>query len=367
MMKTEFSTNGAAPVEPRERHRAAVTQYHKRTTSARFDGVSDLSVKEKKRSLFRRPAVIVAAAAVAIVGISYGGFALFHSFTHESTDDAFIDVHFVSVAPKIAGRVVLVHVDDNQLVKKGDVLVEIDPGDFQVVLAQAKANLAKDKATLVQAMTNEKRAQDLFAKKVISTQERDTNVATSDSSKASVEADEAAVEQAELNLGYTKIIAPMDGYVTKEAVATGDYVQVGQAFMSLVPSRVWVIANFKETQLRNMRPGQLVNISVDAYPNLNLQGRVDSIQAGSGAAFSLLPPENASGNYVKVVQRVPVKIVLDEQQQMQRVLGPGMSVVPSVTVSDGAGVVFKVASVAIILALGVVIGAVLWIRRLREG
>src|SRR6201993_2775106 len=126
--------------------------------------------------------------------------------------------------------------------------------------------------------------------------------------------------------------------------------------MSLVPPRVWVIANFKETQLRGMRPGQPATVFIDAYRELKLNGHIDSVQAGSGAAFSLLPPENATGNYVKVVQRVPVKIVLDEQQQMQRVLGPGMSVVPSVTVSDGAGVVFKVAVVAIILALGVVVG-----------
>src|SRR4029077_3398317 len=141
---------------------------------------------------------------------------------------------------------------------------------------------------------NEKRAQDLFAKKVISTQERDTNVATSDSSKASVDADEGAVEQAVLNLSYTKITAPIDGYVTKEAVAIGDYLQVGQALMSLVPPRVWITANFKETQLWNMQPGQPVDISVDAYPSLKLRGRVDSIQAGSGAAFSMLPPENAT-------------------------------------------------------------------------
>jgi hypothetical protein len=141
---------------------------------------------------------------------------------------------------------------------------------------------------------------DLFGKKVISTQERDTNVAAAESSKASVAADEAAVEQADLNLRYTKIIAPIDGYVTKEAVAIGDYVQVGQAVMSLVPPRVWVVANFKETQRRNMQPGQPVDISVDAYPSLKLRGHVDRIQAGSGAAFSLLPPENATGNYVKV-------------------------------------------------------------------
>jgi membrane fusion protein (multidrug efflux system) len=299
MMKTEISTNGDRPLPKKEEHRrGTVIQDHDENSSEHRheDGAP---AKEKKRSLFRRRGVIVAIAVLAIVGIGYGAFGMFHSFTHESTDDAFIDVHFVSVAPKIAGRVAVVHVDDNQFVNKGDVLVEIDPDDFQVALAQAKANLAKDKATLVQANTNEKRAQDLFAKKVISTQERDTNIATSDSSKASVEADQAAVEQAELNLGYTKITAPIDGYVTKEAVALGDYVQVGQALMSLVPPRVWVIANFKETQLRDMQPGQSVDISVDAYPSLKLRGHVDSIQAGSGAAFTLLPPENATGNYVK--------------------------------------------------------------------
>jgi membrane fusion protein, multidrug efflux system len=366
-MKTEISTNGEAPVEARERRHPVATPNYERNGSPRFDQENNRSAEEKKRSLFRRPGVIVAAAALAIAGIGYGAFAMVHSFTHESTDDAFVDVHTVSVAPKIAGQVAVVRVDDNQLVKKGDVLVEIETRDFQVALAQAKANLAKDKATQIQADLNEKRALDLFAKKVISTQERDTNIATAQSSMASVQADEAAVEQAELNLGYTKITAPIDGYVTKEAVAVGDYLQVGQALMALVPPQVWVIANFKETQLRSMRPGQPATISVDAYAGLKLQGEVDSIQAGSGAAFSLLPPENATGNYVKVVQRVPVKIMLDDQQNLQRVLGPGMSVVPSVTVSDGAGVVFKVAGVAIILALGVVVGAALWIRRLREG
>jgi len=363
MMKTEFSKNGAARVEAPERHAFVVTQDHKRTAAARFDQASDRLVKEKKQSLFRRPSVIVVAAALAVVGIGYGALAMFHSFTHETTDDAFIDVHFVSVAPKIAGRVAVVHVDDNQLVKKGDTLIEIDPRDFQVALAQAKANLAKDKATQIQAATTEKRAVNLFGRNVISNQDRDSSVAASQSSKAAVEADEAAVEQAKLNLSYTKITAPIDGYVTKEAVTTGDYVQVGQALMSLVPPRVWVIANFKETQLRNMGPGQPVNISVDAYPSLNLRGHVDSIQAGSGAAFTLLPPENATGNYVKVVQRVPVKIVLDEEQQVQRVLGPGMSVVPTVAVDHGSQAGFVIAIIAVVFAAGVIFGAALWIRR----
>ena len=366
-MKTGFSKNGASPVEAPERHSSVVTQDHNRTSSARFDQANDLSGKEKKQSPFRRPSVIVIGAALAVLGIGYGAFAMVHSSTHESTDDAFIDVHFVSVAPKIAGRVAVVHVDDNQLVKKGDALVDIDPRDFQVALAQAKANLAKDKAAEIQANANEKRAEDLFAKNVISTLDRDGSVATSQSSKAAVEADEAAVQQAELNLSYTKITASIDGYVTKEAVATGDYLQVGQALMSLVPPRVWVIANFKETQLRSMRPGQPVNISVDAYPNLKLRGHVESIQAGSGAAFTLLPPENATGNYVKVVQRVPVKIVLDEEQQVQRVLGPGMSVVPTVAVDHGTEPAVVIAIIALILAACVIFAAALWIGRIRRG
>jgi len=366
MMKTEISSNGAAPFETNGDRRATVAPDYKRNGSVRFDGTDDRSEEQSKRSLFRRPGVIVAAAALAIAGVAYGGFAMFHSFTHETTDDAFIDVHTVSVAPKVAGHVAVVRVDDNQLVKKGDVLVEIDPRDFQVALAQAKANLAKDKATQIQADLNEKRALNLFSQKVISTQERDTNVAAAESSRAAVQAGEAAVEQAELSLGYTKITAPIDGYVTKDAVATGDYLQVGQTLMALVPPRVWVIANFKETQLRNMRPGQSATISVDAYPGLKLQGRVDSVQAGSGAAFSLLPPENATGNYVKVVQRVPVKIVLDEQQQMQRLLGPGMSIAPDVAVGGDAGVAFKIASIAVILAAGVIVGAALRIRRIRK-
>jgi len=367
MMKTEISTNGEAPIEAREHRRTTITQDRKRTGSAPLDESSNRSGEEKKRSLFRRPGVIVAAAALAIAGIGYGGIVTFHSFTHETTDDAFVDVHIVSVAPKVAGHVAVVRVDDNQLVKKGDVLIEIDPRDFQVALAQVKANLARDKATQIQAELNEKRALDLFSRKVISTQERDTNVATAESSRASVQADEAAVEQAELNLGHTKIKAPIDGYVTKEAVATGDYVQVGQALMSLVPPRVWVIANFKETQLRNMRPRQPVEIKVDAYPDHPLHGHIDSIQAGSGAAFSLLPPENATGNYVKVVQRVPVKIMLDEERQIQRVLGPGMSVVPTVAMDHGNGDAFVIVIIAVLLAAGVIFGAALWIGRVRRG
>src|SRR5260370_2189392 len=178
LMKEEISSNGEARIEGREHRRGTITQDHKRTASAHLDEPGNRSGEEKKRSLFRRPGVIVAAAALAIAGIGYGGIVMFHSFTHETTDDAFVDVHTVSVAPKVAGHVAVVRVDDNQLVKKGDVLVEIDPRDFQVALAQTKANLARDKATQIQAELNEKRALALFIRKVTGKQERETNVAT---------------------------------------------------------------------------------------------------------------------------------------------------------------------------------------------
>ena len=366
MMKTEISRNGQVPLDPREHRRATITQYHKRTGSARVDESTHPSGVEKKRPLFRRPGVIVLAAALAVAGIGYGAFAMFHSFTRESTDDAFINAHIISTAPKIAGRVAAVHITDNQDVKKGELLVEIDPADAEAALAQANAKLGHDQAAQFKANQDLKRQQDLFGKGAISPQDRDTAIQNAATTKADVQTDKAAVQQADLNLKYTKIIAPEDGRVTNKAVEPGDYVQVGQNLFALVTPERWLTANFKETQLRNMRPGQPAEVSVDAYPDHALRGHVDSIQAGSGARFSLLPPENATGNYVKVVQRVPVKIVLDEQPDVQRVLGPGMSVVPSVGMSDGAGVVFKVASIAIILATSVVAGAALWIGRVRR-
>ena len=206
------------------------------------------------------------------------------------------------------------------------------------------------------AEQDQKRALELFGKGGISAQERDTAVQAASTAKADTEADEAAVEQAKLNLLYTKISAPEDGRVTNKAIEPGDYVQVGQNLFALVTPERWTTANFKETQLRKIRPGQPAQVSVDAYPDHPLRGHVDSIQAGSGARFSLLPPENATGNYVKVVQRVPVKIVLDEQPDVQRVLGPRMSVVPTVAVSDGAGVLLTIVSIGIALAIGVMLG-----------
>jgi membrane fusion protein (multidrug efflux system) len=368
MMKTELPTNGERQVlQATEHRRATATPDYERNGSGGLDEAGDRLGKDKKQPLFRRPSVIIAAATLAIVGIGYGAFAMFHSFTHESTDDAFVDAHIILTAPKIAGRVATVHIDDNQDVKKGDLLVEIDPADAETALAQAKAKLGHDEAAQLKADQDLKRQQDLFRKGAISPQDRDTATQNAATTKADVQTDKAAIQQTELNLTYTKIFAPEDGRVTKKAVEPGDYVQVGQNLFALVTPERWTTANFKETQLRNMRPGQRAEVSVDAYPDYPLRGHVDSIQAGSGAHFSLLPPENATGNYVKVVQRVPVKIVLDEQPDVQRVLGPGMSVVPTVTVSDGAGVLLTIVSIAIPLAIGVIVGAALWIGRVRRG
>jgi len=158
--------------------------------------------------------------------------------------------------------------------------------------------------------------------------------ASIDTAQANVEQNEAAVRQAELNLSYAKVTAPENGRVTRRTVEQGAFVQVGQSLLAIVPHAVWVVANFKETQLELMRTGQPVDIKVDAYPHHDFTGHVDSIQTGSGARFSLFPPENATGNYIKVLQRVPVKIVFDETGLLDPtlILGPGMSVEPKVRV-----------------------------------
>ena len=157
------------------------------------------------------------------------------------------------------------------------------------------------------------------------------NIATAE---ANIGQSEAAMRQAELNLSYTKVTAPETGRVTRRVVEQGNYIQPGQSLLAIVPKNMWVVANFKETQLKHMRPGQPTEVEVDAYPQFKFKGHVESIQAGSGARFSLFPPENATGNYIKVVQRVPVKIVIDDNANANVVLGPGMSVEPKVRVKQ---------------------------------
>jgi membrane fusion protein (multidrug efflux system) len=193
----------------------------------------------------------------------------------------------------------------------------------QAAVKEADANLAaaKQKAVADASRINEARA---------------TQTATEASvgmALALFRQAQTAVQSAQLDLSYTKIFAPCDGRVTRKAVETGNYVQMGQQLMSIVPPEIWVVANFKESQLRNMRTNQPVLIEIDALGGKDFRGHVDSVQAGSGAAFSLLPPENATGNYVKVVQRVPVKILFDEPLPADHTIGPGLSVTPDVRVS----------------------------------
>lgn len=306
----------------------------------------------------------------------------------ESTDDAFIEAHIVQISPEISERVLKVCVDDNQMIQKGDLLVELDPRNNQALYAQAEANLATSQAKLVQAQAQLTTAEadlaqsqsdvieaqanadnaakeltrstELRVRGVIAQREFDNAQAeklssqagllgkqkkvlgsTSDikvaeaavtAAEAQVKQGEALLETARLRLSFTKIYAPESGLVTRKNVEPGNYVQTGNALMAIVPDEYWVIANYKETQLSHMRPGQSVDIKLDAYPWLKLHGHVDSIQAGTGSRFSLLPAENATGNFVKVVQRVPVKIVLDALPKDTPQLAPGMSAVPTVYV-----------------------------------
>jgi membrane fusion protein (multidrug efflux system) len=257
---------------------------------------------------------------------------LLFAFAHESTDDAFIDAHVGTIAARVAGQAARVLVDDNQLVVRGEALVEIDPRDFEVKLDQARAQLLAAQAAALRAGLDLKRYQRLLRTDDASRQQLDAAKADADSARANVLSQQAAVRQAELDLSYARVTAPESGRVTHKAVEVGDYLKVGQPILAIVPTLVWVTANFKETQLTRMKAGQTVTIKVDAYPGRVFRGRVDSIQSGTGAQFSLLPPENATGNYVKVVERIPVKILIDAADAAAAPLAPGMSVVPTVEV-----------------------------------
>ena len=359
----------------------------------------------------------VALAVLLFFGLDY----LVNALTHESTDDAFIEGHVVSIAPRISGQVSAVHVLDNQMVRSNELMVEIDPADYSTAAAQkqssadaqeanyktvlaaldlmavkvataeatadqSKADADAAQATDARAQADFQRSQELRKQNTISQQEfdaaqavvseADANLAAAkqkavadasriNEARATRTATEASVamalamfrqaqtsvQSAQLDLSYTKIFAPSDGRVTRKSVEPGDYVQTGQTLFSIVPSDVWVVANFKETQLKKMKPGQPVLVEIDALGR-SLSGRVDSIQAGSGAAFSLLPPENATGNYVKVVQRVPVKILFDDPLPAGHTLGPGLSVQPSVRVSGFEIPGLVIALLAIVLAGG---------------
>jgi membrane fusion protein (multidrug efflux system) len=384
------------------------------------NGGADSNSTDNKPSIWKRKPVVIIGTILLAVLLIWGLGKVARSFSHQGTDDAFLAADIVSIAPKVSGHVKDVFVSDNQMVKAGDPLVQIDPRDYETALAQKKAALIAanantnvifasfrmlevqvntatatanqskaqaeaDRARAEKAGSDLKRAQDLIERKIIAPQEFDTTKVAADSAtntlnaseakavsdqskvaeaQAQVEAGRSALEralaqageaeidrqQAELDLSYTHILAPQDGRITRKAVEPGDYIQIGQRLMAIVPTNIWVVANFKETQLKKIRVGQPVEIRVDSVGGRIFAGHVQSVQAGSGAAFSLLPPENAVGNYVKVVQRVPVKIVFDDLPEAEHVLGPGMSAEPSVRVAGEIPHII-VMLVAILLAL----------------
>jgi membrane fusion protein, multidrug efflux system len=397
--------------------------------AAEYSPPTRLSTRSK-----RRKTVLIGSAALVLI---VGAVVLWRYFgSYESTDDAQVDVHLYPISARVSGYVTKVNVEDNQYVHKGDVLVEIDPRDYEVAAAQARASLASAEATaqslniavpitsvntsnqlqvstsdvenanagilvaqaqlaaaraqLEQAQANDVKAQDdlrrykaLVEKREVADQVYDQAVAAAKASTASVaaaranvnatqqsvqqagnrltqskanqksaetgpqqvsssqararaaiadvEQKRAALEQAQLNLVYTKIVAPVSGEVNK-TVVVGLNVQSGQQLLTVVPlEEVWITANFKETQLKHMQAGQKAKIHVDSTGR-TFEGHVDSIAGATGPLFSLLPPENATGNYVKIVQRIPVKIALEPGENGDRQLRPGMNVVPDVYV-----------------------------------
>jgi len=281
----------------------------------------------------RRPALgpkrRAAAAVLAVAALAAAGAYWQYSRFHEDTDDAVIEGHVVPISSKVSGQVEKVLVDDNQQVRKGDLLVQIDATDYRVRMDQARAELDAIEADARRAAVDEQRYKQLFDHDQVSRQAYDKAVADASVLKARAELARKKLDAAQLDLSYTRITAPEDGQIARKAVELRTFVQVGQALMTVVPQKMWVVANFKETQLGRMKPGQPVEIHVDTYPGHVFKGHVDSVQSGTGARFSLLPPENATGNFVKVVQRVPVKIVFDEPTEAFRLV-PGMSVVPVV-------------------------------------
>ncbi len=412
----------------------------------------------------RRVALPVAAGILILAGLAYGAYLWHYAQHHVSTDDAYVTGHLSPVSARVSGTVKEIRVTDNQDVKPGDVLLRLDPRDYEVALAQARAAIEAAKADLANSLVNvpltdettrslaqqaeaslaasreasqvathdledrqgllkakraaeaaaraavrmaeadlekarldRERMKDLVDARMVAQQDFDHADAAFKSSQAALEAarqksgqaseevlqteaavrsqtatvaqtrrriEEAAaalanaqsqrqqvkvreaqvesargrvaqaaanVRQAELNLEYTSITAPVVGRVSKKTVEVGQVVQPGQPLLSLVDLEdIWIVANFKETELTHVRPGQHVTVKIDTYPGVAFKARVDSIQAGSGAVFSLLPPENATGNFVKVVQRIPVKLVLDRGENARHLLVPGMSVVPTI-------------------------------------
>ena len=358
------------------------------------DGSNPKEREEQETRKKRRPTVLIVVLAVLALLVLGGAYWYLSGMNVESTDDAYTDGRAVQIAPQVAGRVVSLDVTDNQFVRRGQALIHIDPRqyindrdqaqgqldtakaqlagqklaaevaqkNYPAALQSAQANRASPKANLTRRQADYARQKSL-PKQATTQQEVDSTTAALQQAQAQVLQDQARVVQAEpvqqnigeadaqvrnlsgqveqaqarldqanLNLSYTVVKAPQDGWITKRNVEMGNYISAGQQIFNIVSPQIWITANFKETELDLMRPGQSVSIKVDAYPDLKLQGHVDSIQLGSGSKFSAFPAENATGNFVKIVQRVPVKIVVDSGLDPTVPLPLGISVVPTVTV-----------------------------------
>ncbi len=327
--------------------------------------------KENKKTILKKR-VIVPVSIVCLLLI-FLIFSFFYALKFQSTDDAFVEGRLISIAPRVSGQVVSLYVDDNDFVKEGDLLLEIDPNDYQnkvneleSALREAEANkdisfsdtekshaaLAEVDESLEFAQKDYERYSKLQKEGLCTKQEYDSALSTykqaverqnamnavlksaiakNEAAEANIQKITAQLEQAKLNLSYTKIYAPQDGSVASRNVEKGNYVNTAQPLMDIVSPNVWVVANFKETQLTHMKKGQEVEIKIDTYPNKKFKGEVDSIQKASGAKASLFPPENAVGSYIKVVQRIPVKIIFTDDISEYEI-APGMSVVPKVQI-----------------------------------
>lgn len=309
--------------------------------------------------------------ALAVAGVF--GYHIYNIRSHITTDDAYIEGRVHIIASKIPGTVMKVAVTDNQSVKKGDLLIEIEPRDYDLKVNEASAaleaeisrlrdaesgvkvaesSLEIEQLNLNQASLDKGRAEALFKEGVVPKERYEKSDTAYNLARARVKAAneqlekagslkaleesmvkqrEAALKIAQLNLSYAKIYAPADGYVTKKSVEAGNQIQPNAPLMAVVAlDDIWLVANYKETQLKNVLEGQKVIIKVDTYPGKVFTGRVESIMAGTGAVFSLFPPENSLGNYVKVVQRIPVKIIFDDHAADGYTLRVGMSCVPTI-------------------------------------
>jgi membrane fusion protein (multidrug efflux system) len=350
------------------------------------DPTHEPSPKGVRGAFQKHPIAMVACLGLIVVGVIAGIAWYLHARHYESTDDAFIDGRSVLMSPQVSGSIISVNVTDNQIVKTGDLLATIDPRNYKAAVDQADAQIRQNEATeknfeaqiagqnaqveqatqqvteaasaLKFATDENTRYQDLVQKGAGTVQraqqassdlngkqaaldaanaakvsaERQIDVLNAQKIGAAAQFDQskAQKDRADADLQRTELRATVDGRVTKLTAAVGALAAPGQAIMIVVPLDIWVTANFKESQLADMRVGQPVDIRIDAFGGRSFPGQVNSVQAGSGTAFSLLPAENATGNYVKVVQRVPVKITFNQRPDIE--LGPGMSVVPTVTV-----------------------------------